>query len=450
MMIPPTCVTTSGDDIEIRDCTLQSLQLGGGRGHRIIGNEIDGGNLWAFGCNEITVRANRQHGIRWGVGLDLIGGSGHVIEDNDVSDDLCGDPAHRRDASRGSSANRVRTRWWGVHLRGCTGCESRDNEVDRTMRAQCVEGGAQNTVAGNTARRCDSSVLVEQGARDTVVGDNRAEDCRIDTLVWESTLRICSYRRDDGSVRVGIVERRQVRDAGTVRRGIRSPGEVVGPLDTVALVAPVPPPGKVVCVGRNYAEHAAETGSAVPTEPQLFAKWANAVVGPGADVVLPPITQRAGLRGRARRGHRHAPRAGSPRRTHSTTCSGTRAATTSRRVTCSSATRSGRAARRSTRSRRWVRRSSRPTRSPTRRSLGIRCLVNGETRQDDTTAHMVFSGRADHRVRHRGDHARSRRRDLHRDAARRRPRADAADVPAARRHACGSRSIASAPSRTGS
>ena len=52
MMIPPTCVTTSGDGIEIRDCTLQSLQLGGGRGHRIVGNEIDGGNLWAFGCND--------------------------------------------------------------------------------------------------------------------------------------------------------------------------------------------------------------------------------------------------------------------------------------------------------------------------------------------------------------------------------------------------------------
>ena len=46
-------------------------------------------------------------------------------------------------------------------------------------------------------------------------------------------------------------------------------------------------PGKVVCVGRNYAEHAAETGSAVPTEPQLFAKWANAVVGPGVDVDAP-------------------------------------------------------------------------------------------------------------------------------------------------------------------
>ncbi len=186
MMIPPTCVTTSGDDIEVRDCTLQSLQLGGGRGHVIVGNEIDGGNLWAFGTNDITVQSNRQHGIRWGVGLDVIGGAGHVIEDNDVSDDLC---AIRLTGVTGSRVvgNRVRTRWWGVHLRGCTDCESRDNQVDRTMRAQCVEGGAQNTVVGNTARRCDSSVLVEQGARDTVVNDNRADECRIDTLVWESS-----------------------------------------------------------------------------------------------------------------------------------------------------------------------------------------------------------------------------------------------------------------------
>jgi alpha-L-fucosidase len=186
MMIPGTCVMTSGDRIEIRNCTLQSLQLGGGSGHQIVGNEIDGGNLWAFGCNEVTIRSNRQHGIRWGVGLDLIGGSGHVIEDNDVSDDLCGIRLTGATASR-VTGNRLRTRWWGVHLRDCTECESRDNVVDRTMRAQCVEGGTHNTVAANVARRCDSSVLVEQSASDTVIEDNEADDCRVNTLVWEST-----------------------------------------------------------------------------------------------------------------------------------------------------------------------------------------------------------------------------------------------------------------------
>lgn len=47
-------------------------------------------------------------------------------------------------------------------------------------------------------------------------------------------------------------------------------------------------PGKIVGVGRNYVEHAAELGNAVPEEPLLFLKAPGTVVGPGAPVVLPP------------------------------------------------------------------------------------------------------------------------------------------------------------------
>ena len=60
------------------------------------------------------------------------------------------------------------------------------------------------------------------------------------------------------------------------------------PLAEVRLLAPVPRPGKIVCVGLNYRDHARETGQAIPTEPVLFSKFANSVVGPGADVVVPP------------------------------------------------------------------------------------------------------------------------------------------------------------------
>lgn len=59
------------------------------------------------------------------------------------------------------------------------------------------------------------------------------------------------------------------------------------PLDQVALLAPVPSPGKVICVGLNYRDHAAETGAAIPDEPILFPKWANSVIGPGAPVEIP-------------------------------------------------------------------------------------------------------------------------------------------------------------------
>jgi 2,4-didehydro-3-deoxy-L-rhamnonate hydrolase len=60
------------------------------------------------------------------------------------------------------------------------------------------------------------------------------------------------------------------------------------PLAEVRLLAPVPRPGKVLCVGLNYRDHASETGQAIPTQPVLFSKFANSVVGPGADVLVPP------------------------------------------------------------------------------------------------------------------------------------------------------------------
>ena len=60
------------------------------------------------------------------------------------------------------------------------------------------------------------------------------------------------------------------------------------PLAEVRLLAPVPRPGKILCVGLNYRDHARETGQAIPEEPVLFSKFANSVVGPGADVVVPP------------------------------------------------------------------------------------------------------------------------------------------------------------------
>lgn len=51
--------------------------------------------------------------------------------------------------------------------------------------------------------------------------------------------------------------------------------------------APVPRPGKIVCIGLNYADHAAETGAAIPTEPIVFMKAPNTLVGPNDDVHIP-------------------------------------------------------------------------------------------------------------------------------------------------------------------
>jgi 2,4-diketo-3-deoxy-L-fuconate hydrolase len=45
--------------------------------------------------------------------------------------------------------------------------------------------------------------------------------------------------------------------------------------------------GKFICIGLNYADHAAETGAAIPKEPIIFAKWTSAIVGPDDDVEIP-------------------------------------------------------------------------------------------------------------------------------------------------------------------
>jgi 2-keto-4-pentenoate hydratase/2-oxohepta-3-ene-1,7-dioic acid hydratase in catechol pathway len=50
----------------------------------------------------------------------------------------------------------------------------------------------------------------------------------------------------------------------------------------------IPRPGKIVCVGLNYRDHAAEAGMDLPVAPLLFAKWPNTLVGHGDPVVLPP------------------------------------------------------------------------------------------------------------------------------------------------------------------
>ena len=62
------------------------------------------------------------------------------------------------------------------------------------------------------------------------------------------------------------------------------------PLEEITLLAPVTP-SKVVCVGRNYREHAAELGNKMPEEPLLFLKAPSAVIGPGDTIKLPPASQ---------------------------------------------------------------------------------------------------------------------------------------------------------------
>ena len=63
-------------------------------------------------------------------------------------------------------------------------------------------------------------------------------------------------------------------------------------LADVSLRAPIPRPEKVIGVGLNYRDHAQESGQPVPEEPVLFPKFANSVIGPGEDIVVPSVVTR--------------------------------------------------------------------------------------------------------------------------------------------------------------
>jgi 2-keto-4-pentenoate hydratase/2-oxohepta-3-ene-1,7-dioic acid hydratase in catechol pathway len=63
-----------------------------------------------------------------------------------------------------------------------------------------------------------------------------------------------------------------------------------GPQD-VRLLPPIPDPPKILCIGLNYRDHAAETGAPLPREPVVFSKFTTALIGPEAPIQLPPVSQ---------------------------------------------------------------------------------------------------------------------------------------------------------------
>ena len=64
----------------------------------------------------------------------------------------------------------------------------------------------------------------------------------------------------------------------------------VVPLASVKLLAPIPRPPKIICVGLNYRDHALESNMEIPKVPTIFSKYATAVIGPGDTIRLPRVS----------------------------------------------------------------------------------------------------------------------------------------------------------------
>src|SRR3954468_12949124 len=95
-------------------------------------------------------------------------------------------------------------------------------------------------------------------------------------------MKLCRFKIKQ-EIRTGVV------DGNTVRLFENNKPESTYHLSDVKLLAPVSP-SKIVCVGRNYAEHAAELGNEVPKEPLLFLKAPSALINHGESIKLTPLS----------------------------------------------------------------------------------------------------------------------------------------------------------------
>ena len=121
-------------------------------------------------------------------------------------------------------------------------------------------------------------------------------------------MRLISYRAAGGGEQLGVAEGDRALAATALMQGgpatidallrdmdrwldalrlAARPGRIAGEgfaLADVGLLAPVPRPGKIIAIGRNYADHVTEDGAVPPPTPLIFAKFPSSVVGPGADI----------------------------------------------------------------------------------------------------------------------------------------------------------------------
>lgn len=110
-------------------------------------------------------------------------------------------------------------------------------------------------------------------------------------------MRIARFSHND-QLRYGILDETEivVLTGDPMFAGYETTGERV-PVAEITLLAPVIPRSKIVCVGKNYHDHAAEMGGAAPEAPLLFLKPNTAVIGPDDVIVRPRISERTDYEG---------------------------------------------------------------------------------------------------------------------------------------------------------
>lgn len=120
--------------------------------------------------------------------------------------------------------------------------------------------------------------------------------CRFQPLEFEWNALIGVMPPVRPEPRYGIIEGETVRQITGDLFGMWYGVNASWPLDRVKLLPPVTPT-KIVCLGRNYREHAAELGNEPPKEPLLFLKPPSSIIAPEEPIVIPAISQRVDYEG---------------------------------------------------------------------------------------------------------------------------------------------------------
>jgi 2-keto-4-pentenoate hydratase/2-oxohepta-3-ene-1,7-dioic acid hydratase in catechol pathway len=119
--------------------------------------------------------------------------------------------------------------------------------------------------------------------------------CRFQPVLLSAAVSRSGAEAHPGALS-GVVEGANVREiSGDFLAGWR-PGERVWPLSELKFLPPSVP-SKIVCVGRNYREHASELGNEVPPEPLIFLKPPSAIIAPEEPIVMPTISKRVDYEG---------------------------------------------------------------------------------------------------------------------------------------------------------
>ncbi len=118
---------------------------------------------------------------------------------------------------------------------------------------------------------------------------------RAGALIGQSVVDVNAANRELPSDVLGLIQGgsaflERAREA-VVDASERADSSVVRSLAELVLLAPIPRPPKIVCIGVNYADHAAEAGRTVPARASVFMKAPSTVIGPGEDIIRPITTE---------------------------------------------------------------------------------------------------------------------------------------------------------------